>query len=59
MSGKMESVSLSVVLDAEDRSDLLRAMLKMLGHALTADARLADMDAKELHEYVSLMQRVA
>lgn len=59
MSGKDESVSLSMAMDAEDRRDLLRAMLKMLGHALASDARLEDMDAKELYEYMAMMQRVA
>lgn len=44
---------------AADRRDLLLAMLKMLGHALCNDARLEDMDAKELYEYMAMMQRVA
>lgn len=59
MSSAEQSPLLPGTLDAADRRDLLRAMLKMLGHALCHDARLEDMDAKELYEYMAMMQRVA
>lgn len=59
MSGETNAAASSCTLNAEDRRDLLRAMLKMLGHALASDARLEDMDAKELYEYMAMMQRVA